>query len=278
MPDTHLDLLPNRLGIGIGDNNPPPDAEILRDRLAEQYAHLPRRRDELLAGLLDVPAVISDDDEAGKASDLIKMMTACRKVAEAGKDAEKAPIIESGNVIMGFFAKIRDPLEKALKDLDARMTKFGREKAERERRTREEEARAVEAEAKRLRDEAAFKASLLEEIAKIGANDIVDVALGAAVTAEELARQAGGDAVVAQRAATVKAAELSRTRGSYGSVSSLQTFWDFSDFNRETLDLAALRAHLPEEALRQALRSFIRAGGRTIAGATIFENTRSQTR
>ena len=43
--------------------------------------------------------------------------------------------------------------------------------------------------------------------------------------------------------------------------------------DRETIDLEALRPHLPTQALEQAVRSFIRAGGRKLEGVRIFENT-----
>src|SRR5258708_13050612 len=85
--------------------------------------------------------------------DLIKKMTSLVKVAEAGKDAEKAPIIEAGNVVMGFFASVWDPIKKAHRELNDRMTKFGREKAEREKRERDPLAPEAEPKAARLADE-----------------------------------------------------------------------------------------------------------------------------
>tara|TARA_R110000868_G_scaffold350642_4_gene611924 strand:+ start:639 stop:1226 length:588 start_codon:yes stop_codon:yes gene_type:complete len=78
--------------------------------------------------------------------------------------------------------------------------------------------------------------------------------------------------------ATAKAADLSRTRGDHGSVSSLRTFWTFSDVERATIDLEVLRHHIPEEALEKAVRSFVKAGGRELAGARIFEDTKTVVR
>lgn len=99
-----------------------------------------------------------------------------------------------------------------------------------------------------------------------------------AIAAEERRKKAQADAEKAKKEAEAKAAELSRQRGDMGSVSSLRTFWDFADLDRNALDLEALRQHLPADALEKALRSFIKAGGRELRGARIFQNTQAAVR
>ena len=91
-------------------------------------------------------------------------------------------------------------------------------------------------------------------------------------------REEAERAAKAAAEATAKAADLSRTRGDHGSVSSLRTFWTFSDVERATIDLEVLRHHIPEEALEKAVRSFVKAGGRELAGARIFEDTKTVVR
>jgi hypothetical protein len=83
---------------------------------------------------------------------------------------------------------------------------------------------------------------------------------------------------MAARAAVVTAAELSRSRGDYGSVASLRTYWDFADLERAALDLETLRSHLPQDALEKAVRSYVKAGGRELRGVRIFENTQAAVR
>ncbi len=56
-------------------------------------------------------------------------------------------------------------------------------------------------------------------------------------------------------------AELSRTCGK-GSVSFLGKTWHYEITDFDALDLERLREHLPLEALEEAVRSFVRAGGR----------------
>ena len=84
---------------------------------------------------------------------------------------------------------------------------------------------------------------------------------------------ASADLVKAAQAAAVKPAELSRTRGDYGAVSSLRTQWVFDEIDRASLDLEALRFHIPADGLEKAVRSFIKAGGRELRGTRIFETT-----
>lgn len=75
------------------------------------------------------------------------------------------------------------------------------------------------------------------------------------------------------KAAAAPVAELSRTRGNFGQ-SGLRRTWTHGDkFDRDLLDLETLRAHLPEDGINQAIRSFIKAGGRNLKGASIYEDT-----
>ena len=46
---------------------------------------------------------------------------------------------------------------------------------------------------------------------------------------------AAADAATASKQAKVKAAQLHTTRGDYGSSSSLRTFWDFTDLDRDRI-------------------------------------------
>lgn len=162
-----------------------------------------------------------------------------------------------------------------------------RRQAEEERRRRE----AAEAEAQRLRDEAA-KAAIAPAPAPapppvapaeplpdpVAAQREAALAKGAAIRARSRAALADADAHDAEKRAAVRTADLARTRSDYGSVSTLQDIWTFRDLNRAKLDLLKLRQHLPLEALEQAVRSFIKAGGRELKGVVIYQTTTNQVR
>jgi hypothetical protein len=246
-------------------NNPPADANPLLDRLTAEAATLTKRRDELLAACERVPDIDSDEI-AGKVADLMKLVSACTKNAEAARVDRKEPFLASGRLVDAFYRKITDPLDKAKARVAMKLTIYQRAVADAERRRREEAERL----AREAAAEAARTAREAEEAMRTQAG------LDAAVEAAERARVAQADAVAAEKAAAVKPAELSRTRGDVGAVASLRTFWDFTDLDRETLDLETLRQHLPADALEKAVRAFIKAGGRELRGVKIFENTASR--
>ena len=250
----------------IGDNMPPANADPLRDRLAETHAALLKRRDELLSGADRAPAEISDEDTAGKVADFIKQIAACIKNTDTHRVAEKEVYLAGGRTVDGWFKKIADPLTEAKGKIEARLTVYQRHKADKERRAREEAEQVAREEADR-----AAKAAAEAEAAIKAAPD-----LQAAIVAEAAAAQAAANAEKAKKAAEAKPAELSRTRGDYGAVASLHRFWDFADLDRATLDLEALRQHLPADALEKAVRAFIKAGGRELRGTRIFENTETK--
>jgi hypothetical protein len=246
--------------------NQPDAATQIRENLAEKHSDIMSRVNELLEAAKRAPTTIDSDETAGKMGDFSKQISACLKNAEGARVAEKEPHLAAGRTVDGWFKTLADPLDKAKTAIGRVLTDYLRvkeaaERAERERIAREErEAAAKAAETARAAEQAALDAQTMD----------------AAIDAEELARKAAADAAAADREATVKAAELSRTRGDFGSVSSLVEFWDFKDIDRGALDLEALRQHLPMDALEKAVRSFVKAGGRSLRGATVFENSKAR--
>jgi hypothetical protein len=255
--------MPDDLRLSLGGNNPPL-AEVLDD----ETQTLRDRRDELLGSASRAPAVVEDDESAGKVADLVRLISACHKNAEAARVSSKEPYLAAGRLVDATYKKITDPLDAAKRKLESVLTLFQRRKAEEERLRREAEARRQREEEDRLRKEAA------ERAAKIETPEDLD----AAIAIETAATQASADANAAQKAAEAKPADLSRARGDLGAVASLRRFWDFDQFSRDTLDLETLRSHLPEEGLKSAVRSFVKAGGRELRGVRIFENTATTVR
>ncbi len=248
-----------------GHNAPPPDlltGDALRTKLLEDHDALLRRRDELLAAEARIPP-IDNEDAARKVSDFIKQLTAAAKAADTARVGTKEPYLEGGRGVDGFFKAITDPLATVKRNAEQKLTAFLRAKEAAERQRREDEARQ-----QREAAEAARQAALKAE------QDAQDAAsLETAIAADKAADVAQADLVKAEKAADVKPAELSRVRGEYGAVSSLRTSWVFDTIDRETIDLEALRHHLPTDGLEKAVRSFIKAGGRELRGTRIFETT-----
>ena len=250
---------------GIGDNQPPVDANPIQDRLAEDHVDLVARRDELLASAARTPETVEDEETNKRFATLAKLLAALVKKTETGRVGEKEFFLEGGRQVDGWFRQITEPVKKAKALIETRQTEWQRKVAAEERRRRQEEERLAREEADRLAREAAAKGMAARD-----AKTLDD-----AVAAEAAAKQAAADAEVAAKAAAAKPADLSRTRSDEGAVASLKTWWDFRDIDRSRLDLEALRQHLPTDALEKAVRSFVKVGGRELDGVVIFENSRT---
>ncbi|MDZ7711729.1 MAG: hypothetical protein U5L06_00750 [Rhodovibrio sp.] len=290
----------------MGHNNPPTNAEALQQSLGERHADVLRRRDELLSAASRMPETV-DESTAGKVSDFIKQLTACRKNVESARTAEKEPFLAGGRTVDGYFKPVVESLDRAKKDAQARLDAHLRDKAERERRQREEEARraqeewdrrkqAAEAAAQEVaggEDLSAINAEIerLEQLQPAERAEQMEVATKLAVLrgkkaalthAEEAGeaelKNAQAEAEKAQRKADALVADMSRTRSDFGSVASLREVWTYDSLDRAALDLEALREHLPQDALDKAVRSFIRAGGRELVGVRIYSTTTSVVR
>lgn len=256
-------------------HNRPPVPELIKDLasdlpewLASEHDQLTARRDELLAAAERAPAEVTDDDTLRKMSDFVKQLTACTKASEAARVAAKEPTLSAGRVIDGFFKAISDPIDKTKQTVERRMTAYQRQVAEAERRRREEEAAYARMEAERQSREAAEKAAAMRS----------ERDLQEAASAEEMARQAAADAEQARKAAMARAADLTRTRSDYGVTASLRAEWVGRVVDRQAIDLETLRPHIALDALEKAVRSFVRAGGRQLAGAEIHEETHTVVR
>lgn len=255
----------------VGSNQPADPAEAIRADLAEKYVALTARRDELLNAIGRVPASIDDDEMAGKVGDFaVKQLAAWIKNADAARVAEKEPFLSGGRTVDGWFHALATPLDAGKKLIDGRRKAYLDRKAVAE--------KAARAEAERLAREAAAAAQADARDRAAAMRDEVDLAR--AVQAEEAAALARAAADKAAREAAAKPADMSRVRGEYGSVSSLKEFWNHADLDRATLDLEALRQHIPSDALDKAVRSWIAAhkddlkAGATLVGVRIFLDTR----
>jgi hypothetical protein len=238
------------------------------DELEAEIAALLARRDQLVEGVAHMPEAIEDEDTERRASDLARMIGAAIKVSETTRMARNEPARQAQALVNAVYGRISEPLTRARNIVLQKLTVFQRAKADAARRRLEEVARQQREQAERER----LEAEMLAQIAKTEPE--LDVALGR----EEMARQTDADADRTERMAQAKPAELSRTRGEYGSVASLRTVWEFSDLDRDNLDLAALRPYLPQAALEQAVRAYIRAGGRTLRGVHIYSSTKTSVR
>lgn len=242
---------------GIGDNQPPAtlDPDAIISRLLFEYTNLLERKDYLIDQAGDAPEIVSNDDDAGKVSDLCKAIAAWAKTANSHRTSEKEPFDTAAKAVHGFFKTRMDELEGIRKNLLGRISVFERKKAEAARRAAQEAERKAREEAQKREAEAK-----------------TDADIDAAIEAEKVADDAA-------KVAASKPADLARTRGDLGSVATLRTVWKGEVTNARELDLEALRPFFTVADLQKALNVYVRAKSRDgatppgIKGARIFQQS-----
>lgn len=236
----------------LGHNLPRDERDIdpLLERLREDYARLQERADELLATEARLPDSLTEDT-VGRVSDFAAQIKACIRAADDAHKAEKDPFLKAGRTVDAWLGSIKRPLLDLCNRVEARVTAFLRAKEEEERRKREEEARRLAEEARAL----------------VAAGD-----KGQAREVRAAARE------LREEARHGTAADLVRTSTGMGGVATLKTTWTFKDLDRLKLDLERLRPYLPIEALEKAVRAFVRAGGRELAGCKIYQEKKASIR
>lgn len=151
---------------GMGHNQPVTDIEALSADLRDTYRDLTTRQDELVAGFNNVPTEVYDDDTSGKIGDYIKQLDSCIKGAEAARSSEKAPFLDGGRLVDGFFNKIKETLSDVRKVCADRDRIYKEVKEERERQERIEAERIAKEKAERLRAEAEERERIAVEAAQ----------------------------------------------------------------------------------------------------------------
>jgi hypothetical protein len=223
------------------------------------------------------------------------------------------PLLEAKKKIdtnLSVFLRKKEAEERRKREEEARIAEEARKKAEAEAREAERKRKAAEYEKEQAEEKArkAEEARKQAEIERKAAEDRADAeekrrieserkaekqkkdqlekdkkatarkAEKATKVADDTTKNAEKIELKATRRATAPAAELSRTRGEYGAVSSLRTFWDFTVDNYDVIPLETIRQHISREAIDKAIRSAIAADIREIRGVHIFENNETVTR
>lgn len=251
----------------MGHNNPPTDAEILKDKLSENNKDLLTRAEELIAAAERAPDTIDDDETKEKITSFLASIAKCEKSFEGRRVAEKEPYLTLGRVVDGFFKTQADRLAKARAKVKPALDKRLLWEREQERKRIQEEA----AEKKRLADEEAARAAQLEAEQKpIAAEKQMDTAIQTEAQAARMEEKAVGKISVVSRA-------------SDGASANLRSIWKIEAIDRAKLNLELLRHHFTDDAIQAALNSLLRTmakpvEGQPVAGARIWEHTESVVR
>lgn len=244
------------------DNLPPP--LITRDQLSVDFFHLIREVAELENECFDLPSVAEDEEDIGlitkTASGIIKLS----KRIEEARTEHNRPFLDGSALLNDFFKRDLGTTLSTLKgNLEKVSTAYQRKKAERER--AERDRIAVEA-----RDKAAAAARQVEETVHAGHVPAVTAAVSQASALTAFANRATA-------AAAAPVSSMGQVKTDAGTASLVDN-WTFDDLDVNAIDLETLRPFIPQTAIEQALRAFIKAGRRDIKGARIFNDSKSRFR
>lgn len=256
----------------LGHNQPPADADPLRDRLTENHAGLTKSCDDIVFEATLVDDEIKDAPTAATVTALIARIMDQADLVDEKFKVEKDPYLKGGRTVDGWFNVLRDKLKPLKSTLQRRLDAYQAQK--------EAEELAARLEAEHMaREQAGASAkeaeTAIETLAETGD-------LGAAIQAEEATHTAAHIADLAHAAVTAKPAEMSRIVSGTGATASRKTFWDIKELDRAIFDLEAVRSYIPTEAMEKAAKAYIKAAGKDdpkpIKGVTFFKNSTSQVR
>jgi hypothetical protein len=268
----------------IGDNRPP---IITAGQLDRDFAHLLKAVEAFAARAREVPPVIEDDADLAEVTAYVVDVRKERKRIAAIGDGESRPHLEAQRTLHAFFNAHYRELEVLQTDVEARGNRYLEKKRLAEQRRREEVERKARAEAEQARlaaFEAAKQAEAVKEQAAAGVvvhtHPAVEQQVQAALA---VAAEAQVNADAAARAAAAKPVDMTRTRTTAGTAS-ISTKIEFS-FDRDKVDLEALRSYLREDELRAAInaiaiknREAIVAGTFKLAGVNFYAKARGNYR
>jgi len=242
----------------IGHNNPPTEAEILKQRL-NAYEEEADRFKNLQA--YEVPSDIEDDKEAGRVTDYIKSCRDLKTAIDKIHKAEKEPFLLAGREADQWKRAYQEQIEQLVNNASKPVLAWNKKKEEAERKRQFEIAERARIEAEKLQEEA-----LQHEQAGIAdtASELMDMAVQ---------EQTKSDMISANAATNI----TGRSRGTF-SASSNRKPWTGSLESRAALDLEALRNYFSDAELERTIKAAVRDGARSIRGATIFQEEKLSVR
>ncbi len=185
------------------------------------------RADELLEDARTFPAVLPNSETVGNAAQLVKMLRTARKRLESERKLISDPINAGLKQLKARFDAVIDPMEKAEKWLNAKITAF-----------QVEEKRLAGVAAERARKEQ--EEALLAEAVKLEESDDAE----AADEVMEYAEDAPAPIV----------AEEKIIRGDYGAATSLRMDWvhEVEDLSKVPMEYVMLNDRVIRAAIKAA--------------------------
>jgi hypothetical protein len=248
--------------VATTDNTRPPLLTL--DQIKIDFAHVEKAVADLEAEAANIPPVLEDEEDLTAVTALGgKLIKAARRCEEIRVEQNR-PFLDASNLLNAHFKHdLTARLSTAKANLEKITTAFQRKKAAREQVVRD----AAAAAARKLAEDAAAKVT-----AAVKAGDVAG-ATAAVKEADSLTASANK----ATSAAAAPTSSMGLVKTDAGTASLVDN-WTFNDLDMAAIDLDALRPFIPQTAIEQALRAFIKSGRREIAGARIFNDNKTRFR
>jgi len=253
----------------VGDNQGVDQAQIVNDRLALDYHQSVKNLDTSLAGMQEMPEIVSSDADALMIGALIKNLRDQDNRLEAFREAEKQPFLRGGNAVDNFFHSLRDKIARrkkgdrsvkpgAIDILQGRIDVWQEQKRLAER-ARKEETKAAKA---ALADAQALAAANAKALADMAAEKERDAQLATEIKTADIVRVRGNDA-----------------NGSGVMLTSKQEGYAILT-DRALIDMDALRPYFTDFEIEKALRGWAKSTDHKVqmAGAEIGKRNVGVTR
>ena len=260
--------------VGIGDNSIPMDEEAraaFRENLLTDRPDFELKLEQIVASADRV--TVSNDDEYGRAGDLIKIMRAAASHATDAHQRAKQPYLEAGRAVDGAKNALIGRLDAAKAKVQPLMNEYAAQKEAAERAEREraaaEQRRLAEAAAVAERERQRAEREAIEATRAATNAEERAAAKERAATARAAAEEAMAEAALAP-AAPAKADPI---RSDGGSTVSTTTVW-----NSAVEDYTKAMRHVRsdpkvKEAIDAAVKRLVRAGQRELTGVRIWPTT-----
>lgn len=240
----------------FGDNKAP-----AKDVLQADFSHIITQVDDLVAMAKEANAKPANDTEQAALGEKIIDINRLKNLIDSKRSTEKAPVLEAGRAIDGFFNDLMNRLADEGRRLQHGADDYARRKAaeERARKEREAEEARKRAQAEREKADAAKTAT-------------------AAGNAEGRAEALDAKAEKLEADASASAADLTRARVG-GVTTSAKANWTFriEDYTAAISPLGPLGPYFKKEHLEGALTSMVRIQKQSAVwpGVSFFEETKA---
>jgi hypothetical protein len=234
-------------------NNPPSELEFLEENINNRHKHAIEAAEGHIAIANQMPDHFMAQSEADYTTDFIKLMGNLQKELERRRKEEKEPFLRQGDFVDNFFNGVKGKLQAAIDRAAKPLQDWLQRKADEEKAKREADFKLLQEQ-----QAAAMKAASEQSVEQ--PQERAD-AIQKAIDISQQTR-------VAESIAAAPITSMARSTGKTASAA-LKEEWVGTITDIDQLELIKLRPYISRAALDDAVKRYVKQGGRELAGAEI---------